>query len=305
MSYEISNGAFLGIPLREVVKALSPSIKVSLKTGGLYVLVDDKLKKLAEAADISSFGESWYCKSIDDMVRFGFFGPEINGKGPSAFFAKLLLTASGLSRPIFFSDSRFDLCACLSDRFLILPKIPLTIRGRSTRRDLVEVRSQPLQTLCRALAAEGTISVVDPQEDWANPPVGVACLKKALHILIKAHASLGEIGNTGRIMGEYPRSAAFGAERWMSLLLNRYLEGFGDSYTVAVVSTYCGDVVHDCGGMNDGEPYVAYHGIEYYDEEGWDDPRDYAPDSVRVVRDLLLGSTSGGDWQKLTPQFGG
>lgn len=300
MSYDISNYAFLGIPVDDVAKAIEPAVAVTTGSQGIYVLIDEKFVALTHG--VGNFAENWDCPSLDQMVSDGYW-QESRGTytGPSAFFCRLLLMSAGITNPGFYADDYYNPISpfIFEVKFLPIGVVPVEIKGEPCQFGLVHVENEFLAKLIRGFAGQSKLNVVDPDDD--NPePVKVSCLKSALRNLLDVHNSIEEKG----LIDDAAALKAYGLEAWMQRLLDKYLESKDCYCDIEVASTYYGNI-HEYGGMEERVPYVVFGSMQSYDEDGWTDPRDDDAETVQQARDCLLGEGSSADWEKFTPQFGG
>lgn len=294
MSYDINNYAFLGIPVRDVAEAMPAGAEINMDTNGVYVLVDEKFVQLAQS--VEPFANDWDCSSVEIMVNDGYLYAQcITETGPMAFFSRLIFTAAGITSPIFYKEELGLLMSVLFQiKFLPVGLAPFTARGKPCELGLVYVEDCVLVPLLKALAETKQLTLLDPAENWNDPPIKLSCVKTALQNLLTVDSE--KTSQDGAI--------PYSIEEWMRIFIRGYLELRDCSSNVSVGSTAHG-TVHDLGGMEDGVPYVVYDGMCSYDENGWDDPREEDPDTVQQIRDCLLGEGTSQDWEKLTPQFGG
>lgn len=291
MSYEVSNAAFLGIPVRDVAEAIIPATEVSLWDDGVYVLADDKFAELSKSA--ATFANDWSCPSMEVMTKSGFVesGGSADLTGPRAFVARLLLTAAGIVSTEFYGQWS-GLPGDLVFTIRIFPTAlkGVSVKGKPTSHTLIYLENGVLAHLAKGLAKQQRLNTFTTEQ------VKVECLKMVLNELLDMRKSANQ---------ETERNVAQGIEGWMSVFIGKYLESRECPWNVVQIgSTACGDVIED-GGMEENTPYVIYGGMQWYDEEGWDDPREDDLEGVELVRDVLLGEDNTTDWGKFTPQFGG
>jgi hypothetical protein len=291
----------LGIPVDDVAKAIEPDVSVTTGGQGIYVLIDEKFVALTHG--VGNFAENWDCPSLEQMVSDGYLQVSRGSyTGASAFFCRSLLMAAGITNPGFYADD----CNLISPfifevKFLPVGVVPLEIKGEPCQFGLVHVENEFLVNLIKGFAGQSKLNVVDPSQDYDNPdPVKVSCLKTALSSLLDVHNGIEEKG----LFDDAASAKAYGLEAWMQRLLDKFLESKDCYCDIEVASTYHG-YIHEYGGMEEKVPYVVFGSMQSYDEDGWTDPRDDDAETVQQARDCLLGEGSSGDWQKLTPQFGG
>ena len=301
MSYDISNYAFLGIPVDDVAKVLDPAVAVTTGSQGIYVQIDEKFVALTHG--LGNFAENWDCPSLDRMVSDGYLQASRGSyTGASAFFCRSLLMAAGITNPGFYADDCNLITPFIFEvKFLPVGVVPVEIKGEPCQFGLVHVENEFLVNLIKGFAAQSKLSVVDPSQDYENPdPVKISCLKTALRNLLDTYNSIEENG----LFDDAAQAKAYGLEAWMQRLLDKYLESKDCYCDIEVASTYYGSI-HEYGGMEEKVPYVVFGSMQSYDEDGWTDPRDDDAETVQEAKDCLLGEGSSGVWEKFTPQFGG
>lgn len=297
MSYDITNYAMRAVSIPDFLNALKPGVSVPINKYGIYVMLDDKFKKLCELHMPKSFRESEYgtAKLIADN---GFYETtSFNYTGPVCAFTAVIASACGLSDSMFYSPDNYtwNLPMTMKGDMRIFPSkmMPILLNGKQIKDTLVYIPGNSvLQCLVCFLSAKNILTVVSSDDE--NLSLIVPCLKTSLELLCKGHHnSLGT-----------DNSAIYAHEYWMWFLIDAFLESKECYQRIEVLSSNHG-AVHDYGGMKKDVPYICIDGISSYDENGWDDPADSKPEVVDEIRTALFGKKSKIAFEKFTPQFGG
>lgn len=308
MSYDITNYAFLGYPVKDFLEKISET-DVPILEDKIYLVLDDKFEKAMECLpeDLRTRNDS----NIDFIVKIG--PSEIHNPpkqdGPTSKIVTAILSASGISNELLGDvDFRSELVESLHRELFVLPTDLIEYRYAGDELPgygAVEIGENPLmQTLVKGLANLGRLTVLEgvtQDEDWNEVPnLSIHNFKSTLEGLVEKRAS----------------------EDLVSVLLNQFIkprETFVEeldewTWDVGVVSTRYGDV-HSLGGMESRELYLTISdfapqvlgdfGGFAYDEDGWEDPRETNPEMVEKMKEILFGEGSDVEFQVYTPQFGG
>jgi hypothetical protein len=297
MSYDITNYAMRAVSMPDFLNALKAGVSVPIIKYGIYVMLDDKFKKLCELHMPKIFRESEYgtAKLIADN---GFLETtSFDYPGPLCAFAAVIASACGLSDSTFYSPDNYtwNLPMTLKDDVLIFPSKMMTIllNGKQIKDTLVYIPGHSaLQCFACFLSAKNILSVVSSNDE--NFSLSVPCLKTSLELLCKGHHNA--LGQDNSVIHSHMY--------WMWFLIDAFLKSKECYQSIEVLSSIYGDV-HDYGGMKKDVPYLCIDGISSYDENGWDDPADSKPEVVDEIKTALFGKKSKIAFEKFTPKFGG
>ena len=298
MSYSIENYAMRAVSIPDFIDTLKSDVSVPINKSGIYVILDDKFRKLCELHMPQSFRESEY-GSAELIADNGFLETtSFSFKGPLCAFTAVIASACGLSDSTFYSSPDnyiANLPMTMKGDMRIFPSkmIAISLNGEKIKETLVYFPSNSvLHCLVCFLSAKNLLSVVSSTD--AKFSLIVPCLKTSLKLLLKGHHNSLKKDN----------HAIYAHEYWMWFLIDAFLESKDCYQTTEVLSSNFGSVI-DCGGMKENVPYISIGSISSYDENGWDDPADSTPEVVSKIRTALFGKKSKIAFEKFTPQFGG
>ena len=297
MSYSIENYAMRAVSIPDFIDSLKSGISVPINKSGIYVILDDKFRKLCELHMPQSFRES-ECGSAELIEENGFRETtSFSFKGPSCAFTAVIASACGLSDSSFYSSPDGYIARLpvnMKGDMQIFPSnmIAISLNGKQIKGALVYCPEHSvLHCLVCFLSSQNLLSVVSRDDTKFSL---IPCLKTSLKLLLKSHHySLGKDNNT-----------IYAYEYWMRFLIDAFLESRECYQTIEVLSSNFGSVI-DYGGMRENVPYISIGSISSYDENGWDDPADSEPEVVSKIRTALFGKKSKIEFEKFTPQFGG
>jgi len=298
MSYDINNYAFLGVPLATFIENLPEEAMVYLEPDETLVLLDEKfesaLGKLPEKI------REWECCNLEKLISEG--PKEIMSRsytGPTTCINLALMAAAGVSPEVitkfheFGEEGKVDLMPCDID---VLPSAFCRVvhKREGELRGAVKVEGL-LGDLAKVCL--NCIETSETDDDYNDVPLLSFNLSEALK----------------NLMDHLEDGCDMWVEQLCAKLIRLYLkphEEYVDeedqwTWDIGVTSTRYGDV-HNSGGMETGELYIAVEGeMQSYDEEGWDDPRKSYPVTLAKMKEMLFGPDSTIEFEKYTPKFGG
>jgi len=303
MSYDISNYAMLAISLPEFLETLDSGISIEFDSSREFLILDQKFDDLINTNLPESFKDSTYLTS-KEIAESGYSeyrgrrGGSYSYKGPRAVCAATMLASAGIKESVFFDDE-LGLISKLADETYVLPKVlmkHMVSKENISCESLLGMESRsPISQIALGLSKIDKINIISGLIEGVYT-FTIPCIKTALQDLLKAHQELEATNNFD------PRY--YGLEYWMEMLVDSYKTELDIDADLGVVSTHYSDV-HNYGGMEANIPYIAYGGhLDYYDEDGWNNPRDDDPEAFEEAARAILGD-SGKEFRVYTPQFGG
>ena len=308
MSYDITNYAFLGCPLKDALEKTTwldgelPLKKVfwgSWLEESQCIVIDSKLETLFEKHSASL--TELFPKadtSFAGILKVTVSSHESHYGSPSHLLLAIMLLELGLSLLDYLDpESKVVLDEAFLDAggftFIDCEFFDLKYNGQQV--DAVATFSQDslAAIITPLLAVKGLINYTSLMK---NSDEGEEIYPLTISI------SLSKFRPNDASLVKF--------QVFSKLILNSLLHSREDVYfegSVGVEST-CGRNVHSCGGMEENTPYlvVSDNGdIFSYDDEGWENPLETDPESIEAIAEALFDDPDTSIFQKYTPQFGG
>ena len=308
MSYDISNYAFLGCPLKNALEKMSwlngefPLKKVvwgSWLEESRCIVIDSKLESLFEK-HASSLAELFPQQDISfaGILKVTDSSNSVHYGSPSTLLLAVMFLELGLSLLDYLDHESKEV---LDEAFMEAGNLTF-----------IDSEFFDLRYEGNAVDAIATFSV-------DALPAKLAPLLSVKGLL--TYTPLTKYNDEGE--ETYPLLVSISQSKFWAtdasfqkflvlskLILNSVLHSREDPNfegTLGVVSTLYGDV-HDLGGMQENVPYLVVSDdgdIFSYDDEGWDDPLETDPESIETIANVLFDDSDTSIFQKYNPQFGG